>query len=99
MVFRTIRGLEPVRSHMRWLHDLRNAVSTASVAASVGQRMLRDDAASAAAMLEEAERALAQCRELLACAKEHLREDEAAVAAPAATVERSRRRDDAHVTH
>lgn len=86
MMFEAIRPLEGA-SHASWLHELRNVVSTASVAASVSRRLVVDDAASALELLCEAEQALARCRELLADGADHLRDDGAAatlLVAPAA---------------
>ncbi|WP_133478563.1 hypothetical protein [Cognatilysobacter segetis] len=70
-----IRSLGDARSHARWLHELRNVVSTASVAASMGRRLVRDDPQAAAEVMVEAERALSACRDLLATAAEHVCED------------------------
>ena len=74
MMFEATRPLEGP-SHASWLHELRNVVSTASVAASVSRRLVEDDAASAVELLREAEEALARCRELLADGAEHVRDD------------------------
>ncbi len=75
MMFEAIRPFDEVPSHACWLHDLRNMVSTASVAARIGRELVHDDAASAIELLREAEAALQQCRELLANGAEHVRAD------------------------
>ncbi|MGY4514891.1 hypothetical protein [Lysobacter sp. HA18] len=75
MMFQAIPPFDEVPSHARWLHDLRNLVSTASVAASVGRTLLRDDVDSALELLGEAERALHECRHLLANGGDHVRSD------------------------
>lgn len=95
----TTHDLERARSHEAWLHDLCNMVSTASVATSVGRRLMRDDAASATEMLDEAERALALCRELLAAAPEHLRRDAPVEPPPSSSAPGPRRHDDPRATH
>jgi hypothetical protein len=77
-----LRPLRDAAPHARWLHELRSVVSTASVAATMGRRMVRDDAGTAEDVLAEAERALSQCRDLLAAAAEHVREDAALDAVP-----------------
>lgn len=73
-----------VHSHAHWLHELRSAVSTASVAAVMGRRLVHDDARTAEDVLRDAEQALSQCRDLLAAAAEHVREDDASRDAPPA---------------
>lgn len=78
-----LRGLDVndrPRSHRRWLHELRNVVNMASVAATVGRELVADDPGTAADMLREAEAALAQCRDLLARSSEHVRHDRAPAA-------------------
>jgi hypothetical protein len=82
----TLRPLGDTPPHARWLHELRTVVSTASVAAAMGRRLLRDDAGSAEDVLAEAERALSQCRDLLATAAEHVRPDGSIDAPPRATL-------------
>jgi hypothetical protein len=67
--------MHPSASHARWLHELRNVVSTASVAASMGRRLVRTDIDTAAELLAETESALRAACELLAVAGEHLRDD------------------------
>lgn len=62
-------------SHAWWLHELRNAVSLASVATAMGRRLVHDDAPGSADALAEAEQALAECRALLSAASEHLRSE------------------------
>ena len=66
---------DSIRTHAQWLHELRNVVSTASVATAMGRQLAHDDAQATADVLVEAEQALAACRELLAVAAEHVRED------------------------
>lgn len=57
----------PAGIDRRWLHDLRNAVNTASVASAVVRRMLETDMdAGAVDMLADLERACARCHSLLA---------------------------------
>ncbi|WP_407910141.1 hypothetical protein [Lysobacter claricitrinus] len=75
-MFQAIPPFDETPSHTRWLHDLRNLVSTASVAASVGRTLLHDDVESARELLVEAERALHKCRELLANGGDHVRDDD-----------------------
>ena len=75
MMFEAIQPFDDTSSHARWLHDLRNMVSTASVAASVGRELVQDDVESAIDLLREAEAALQQCRELLASGGDHVRAD------------------------
>lgn len=94
MMFEAIRLLEgPTRAS--WLHELRNVVSTASVATSVSRRLVREDASSAIELLQEAERALERCRELLADGVEPSADEVAAFALPlrptGAPAERRRR--------
>ena len=66
---------DSIRTHAQWLHELRNVVSTASVATAMGRQLAHDDAQATADVLVEAEQALAACRELLAVAAEHVRDD------------------------
>jgi len=95
MIFQALGALEPACSHRTWLHELRGLISTASVATRVGRELLDDDAQAAADMLDEANRALARCRELLDSAAAHVQTDASVVAtgrdAGSAT---ARRRDD-----
>lgn len=79
---RPIWTVDTATSHARWLHELRSAVSTAGVAASVGRELLGPAPAPAHEALREAEAALAQCRALLEHATEHLRADAGARPAP-----------------
>ena len=82
---------QPGAEHARWLHELRNVVSTASVAAAMARRLVRTDVDTAAELLVETESALLLCRELLASAGEHVRVDSRA-AAPASIAPQRRRR-------
>lgn len=75
MMFEAIQPFDETPSHARWLHDLRNMVSTASVAASVGRELVHDDLESAIELLREAESALQQCRDLLDNGADHVRAD------------------------
>ncbi|HZX79571.1 MAG TPA: hypothetical protein VFE72_01280 [Lysobacter sp.] len=75
MMFEPMHPLEDSTLHTRWLHELRNAVSTASVAAAMARRLVGSDVDTAADMLQEAERALLACRELLAGSGEHVLSD------------------------
>lgn len=60
---------DAAHEHARWLHDMRNAVSTAGVAVALSRRLLgRGDSAAAAEMLDAAGEAWDQCRRLLASA-------------------------------
>ncbi|HEY4582595.1 MAG TPA: hypothetical protein VIG88_07000 [Lysobacter sp.] len=72
MMFEALPPLEEPMQHTRWLHELRNVVSTASVAATIVRRLVASDAAGAAEMLQEAERALLACRDLLASGGDHI---------------------------
>ncbi|WP_162823832.1 hypothetical protein [Lysobacter sp. TY2-98] len=74
-MFEAIPPFDETPSHARWLHDLRNMVSTASVAASVGRELVHEDIESAIEFLREAEGALQQCRDLLASGADHVRDD------------------------
>lgn len=76
MMFHALPPFDEVPTHALWLHELRNLVSTASVAASVGRTLVHDDVDSAMELLAEAERALHQCRDLLASGAEHVRHDD-----------------------
>ena len=92
MMFQAIRPLNPA-AHAGWLHELRNAVSTAGVATALSRRLLADDAALAADVLDEAELALACCRQLLAEAADHL-QDASTIDVQLPPPPRRRRRDD-----
>lgn len=81
MSIERIRGMHQSASHARWLHELRNVVSTASVAASMGRRLVRTDVDTAAELLAETESALLAACELLAVAGEHMRDDPYAASA------------------
>ena len=72
MMFEHLPPLEDSTLHTRWLHELRNVVSTASVAAAMARRLVDSDADTAADMLHEAERALLACRDLLDSGGEHV---------------------------
>lgn len=93
MMFEAIRPFDETPSHARWLHDLRNMVSTASVAASVGRELVHDDLESALELLREAESALQQCRDLLASGGDHVRDDGSDEVPPLPTPFAHRRRD------
>ena len=72
MMFEHLPPLEDSTLHTRGLHELRNVVSTASVAAAMARRLVDSDAETAADMLHEAERALLACRDLLDSGGEHV---------------------------
>lgn len=75
MMFQALHATD-AESHARWLHELRNVVSTAHVATAMSRRLVAQDPSTAAELLREAELALLQCRDLLDVAGEHVRDDE-----------------------